>query len=218
MIELLQHIEVLLLESDCVIIPTFGGFVSHYAPARWMDEESIFLPPTRSIGFNPQLKMNDGLLVQSYMASYCTDFSDASKLVDKGVKELVQTLHEEGKIEIHGIGTMCLTIHDILQFQPFEDGLLTPHLYGLSSFEIDKLEYKIKAKEKATELIHSNPKVYEIRINRSFLRTSIAMAAAILIFFFMSTPIENTYVERTNYAQLIPSELFESANIRDTYF
>lgn len=209
MIELLKHIEALLLENDCVMIPSFGGFVSHYTSARWLEEEGLFLPPTRSIGFNPQLIMNDGLLVQSYMTSYCTDFSDASKLVDKAVKELFNILHEEGKVEIHGIGDMNYTIHGKLQFQPYEDGLLTPRLYGLSSFEIDKIGRKAKAKENNVELSIPNPKVYEIRVNRSFLRTSIAVAAAIIVFFFMSTPVENTYVERSNYAQLIPSELLE---------
>ena len=34
MIELARHIEILLLENDCVIIPDFGGFIAHYQPAR----------------------------------------------------------------------------------------------------------------------------------------------------------------------------------------
>ena len=36
MIELAQHIEALLLENDCVIVPNFGGFVAHYAPATYV--------------------------------------------------------------------------------------------------------------------------------------------------------------------------------------
>ena len=72
MIELAQHIEALLLENDCVIVPNFGGFVAHYAPATYVKEENLFLPPTRTIGFNPQLKLNDGVLVQSYMSAYDT--------------------------------------------------------------------------------------------------------------------------------------------------
>ena len=55
MIELAQHIEALLLENDCVIVPGFGGFVAHYAPATHVKEENLFLPPTRTIGFNPCL-------------------------------------------------------------------------------------------------------------------------------------------------------------------
>ena len=83
MIELAQHIEVLLLENDCVIVPGFGGFIAHYAPAMRVAEENLFLPPTRTIGFNPQLTLNDGVLVQSYMAVYDTNFSDATKMVEK---------------------------------------------------------------------------------------------------------------------------------------
>lgn len=42
MIELAQHIEALLLENDCVIVPNFGGFVAHYAPATYVKEEKSF--------------------------------------------------------------------------------------------------------------------------------------------------------------------------------
>ena len=64
MIELAQHIEVLLLENDCVIVPGFGGFVAYYTPAMRV-EGNTFLPPTRTPSLRPQLKLNDGLLVQS---------------------------------------------------------------------------------------------------------------------------------------------------------
>ena len=63
MIELAQHIEALLLENDCVIIPGFGGFVAHLTPAVSVEEGNVFIPPIRTIGFNPQLRLNDGLLV-----------------------------------------------------------------------------------------------------------------------------------------------------------
>ena len=95
MIELAQHIESLLLENDCVIVPNLGGFVAHYAPASYIKEENLFLPPTRIVGFNPQLRLNDGVLVQSYMSVHDTSFSDAARLVEKEVAELIGLLHEE---------------------------------------------------------------------------------------------------------------------------
>ena len=62
-------------------------------------------------------------------------------------------------------------------------------------------------------LIPLNPekekKTYEISINRTFLRNAAAMIAAIVLFFAFSTPVENTYVQKNNYAQLLPNELFE---------
>lgn len=97
MIDLARHIETLLLENDCVILPDLGGFVAHYNAATYIEEEHTFLPPTRTIGFNPQLKMNDGVLVQSYMSVYGTNFSDATRMVNKKIQELIASLHETGK-------------------------------------------------------------------------------------------------------------------------
>lgn len=210
MIELSQHIEVLLLENDCVIVPGFGGFVAHYAPAMRVEEENIFLPPTRTIGFNPQLKMNDGILVQSYMAVYDTNFSDATRMVEEEVEELIAILHEEGKTDLGNIGEIRYTIHNTYEFIPYDNKITTPYLYGLDSFEMKDLVAlrQSVATDKALPVFTKEKKNYEIRINRAYLRNAVAMVAAIALFFFMSTPVENTDVANDNYAQLIPMEAF----------
>ena len=215
MIELAQHIEVLLLENDCVIVPGLGGFVAHYTPAMRVAEENVFLPPTRIIGFNPQLKMNDGLLVQSYMAVYDTDFSDATRIVEKEVAHIFTALHEEGKVDLPNIGELRYSIHGIYDFIPYDHKITTPYLYGLDSFEMQELaELKKPYMEKAIR--YSVPVVpedkkrrFEIKFNRSYLSNAVAMIAVVALFFFLSTPIENTEVVEGNYAQLLPNELFE---------
>lgn len=67
MFKLDRHIEILLLENDCVIVPGLGGFVAHHAEASYDENDALFLPPYRTLGFNPVLQMNDSLLVQSYI-------------------------------------------------------------------------------------------------------------------------------------------------------
>ena len=52
MIELVKHIEILLLENDCVIVPGLGGFIAHNRPAQYCTETNEFCPPLRTIGFN----------------------------------------------------------------------------------------------------------------------------------------------------------------------
>ena len=222
MIELAQHIEILLLENDCVIVPGLGGFVAHYTPAMRVAEENVFLPPTRIIGFNPQLKMNDGLLVQSYMAVYDTDFSDATRIVEKEVAHIFTALHEEGKVDLPNIGELRYSIHGIYDFVPYDHKITTPYLYGLDSFEMQELaelkkpyaELKKPYMEKTIR--YSVPVVpedkkrrFEIKFNRSYLSNAVAMIAVVALFFFLSTPIENTEVVEGNYAQLLPNELFE---------
>lgn len=210
MIELAQHIEALLLENDCVIVPDFGGFVAHYAPAKYVKEENLFIPPTRTIGFNPQLKLNDGVLVQSYMSAHDTSFADATRLVEKEVKAFIRLLHEEGKAHLENIGEIHYNIYGNYEFVPFDHKITTPSLYGLDSFEMRELSI-LQRKERV--LIPANmtkeKKTYEISISRTLLRNAAAMIAVIIMFFAFSTPVENTYVEKSNYAQLLPSELFE---------
>ncbi len=215
MIELAQHIEALLLENDCVIVPGLGGFVAHYAPATRVEEENIFLPPTRIIGFNPQLKMNDGLLVQSYMSVYGTNFSDATKIVEREVDELIAALHEEGKVDLPNVGEVRYTIYDTFDFAPYDNKITTPYLYGLDAFEMQELSAleKPQAEKDTFSLVTATtPKekrTFAVRFNRAYLTNAAAVAAVIILSFFFSTPIENTEVIEENYATLLPDELFE---------
>lgn len=213
MIELAQHIEVLLLENDCVIVPGLGGFVAHYTPAMRVEGENVFTPPTRIIGFNPQLKMNDGLLVQSYMAAYGTDFSDATKIIEKTVKEIFACLHENGKVDLPNIGELRYTIHNTYDFLPYDDKITTPYLYGLDSFEMKELS-ELQKPESGKRIpfvpavAEEKKRRFEIKIKRSYLSNAVAMIAAVALFFCLSTPIENTEVIEANYARLLPEELF----------
>lgn len=215
MIELAQHIENLLLENDCVIVPGLGGFIAHYAPACKIAEENRFLPPSRIIGFNPQLKMNDGMLVQSYMAVYNTSFPDASKRVERDVRRLQETLHENGKADLANVGELRYTIHETYDFVPYDNKITTPHLYGLDSFEMEELPVLRKPHAVKPAVVHTpaaarRPRTrLEIRFKRSYLANAAAMIAILVLFFLLSTPVKNTEVMEENYAQLLPEELFE---------
>lgn len=149
MIELARHIEILLLDNDCVIVPGFGGFITHHVSARHIEEENLFLPPYRTIGFNPAMKLNDGLLVQSYMIAYDASYPEAVRIVNSRVEKLESILHKEGEYELHGIGLLRENVQGQYTFKPLESGILSPNLYGLSSFEIKTLEQI--AKEQAAE-------------------------------------------------------------------
>ena len=145
MIELERHIEVLLLNNDCVIIPNFGGFMVHHVEARYDEKDHIFLPPYRTLGFNPLLNMNDSLLAQSYIETYDISFPEAIKRIENEVDELNQILDNEGEYELNDIGTLHRNDMGSFDFIPCDAGILTPYLYGLSSFELESLS-SIKAK------------------------------------------------------------------------
>ena len=213
MIELARHIEILLLENDCGVVPELGGFIAYHQPAHYEEDEGVFLPPTRMVGFNPQLTMNDGLMVQAYMQTYHTDFPDASRKLSKKVEELKETLYNEGMVEMPGIGTLHYTMRGNYEFHPSDNGVLSPSLYALDSFLMSPLvnrhvEGTIVQKEKT--VLTSPEKRKDFSLNTHWLNNAVAVAIAMILFFVLSVPVENTYIDKGNYASLGTDCLFEA--------
>lgn len=147
MIELAKHIEILLLDNDCVIVPDFGGFMAHHVDAVYDTEEGLFLPPRRTLGFNPQLYINDSLLAQSYVEAYDLSYPDAIQRIESEVREIRQTLNQEGFYELPDIGIIRQNGDDNYDFEPCPSGILTPSIYALNSFEMPLLSAKGPALE-----------------------------------------------------------------------
>ena len=194
MIELERHIEVLLLNNDCVIIPNFGGFMVHHVEARYDEKDHIFLPPYRTLGFNPQLKMNDSLLAQSYIEAYDISYPEAIKRIESEVDELNQILDNEGEYELNDIGTLHRNEMGSFDFVPCDAGILTPYLYGLSSFELESLS-SIKAKR--------NKEVIEAEKETTNIPTGIQALEKANIFANQSSLSNNTEDEQQDQEKSI---------------
>ena len=197
MIELDRHIEILLLSNDCVIVPDLGGFMAHHADARYETQEYTFLPPFRTLGFNPQLKMNDSLLVQSYIEAYDISYPEALRRIQNEVAELRQHLETEGMFELNDIGTLSLNNEGNLEFEPCEAGILTPELYGLSSFQMKPLKAKKGTNQTKVETATELEDESTITIKMSWLRNMVAAAAAIVAFLMITSPISNSQMTST---------------------
>ena len=207
-IELERHIEILLLDNDCVIIPDLGGFMAHHIDARFDAGDGIFLPPIRTIGFNPQLKLNDSLLIQSYIEAYDISYPEAQRRIEAEVAELRQHLETEGYYELNDIGLLRLNSEGHLEFEPCEAGILTPSLYGLSSFEMmplhaeEQVEPPTEAPVEPQEEIADEPRAeHAITIKMSWLRNTVAVAAAVILFLIIGTPFSNSNLADSSVRQ-----------------
>ena len=219
MIELDRHIEILLLSNDCVIVPGLGGFMTHHVEARYDSDDQMFLPPLRTLGFNPQLTMNDSLLVQSYIEAYDISYPEALRRIESEVEELKQHIDTAGCYELNDIGELSLNEEGKYLFTPCEAGILTPALYGLSSFEMKPIataampvaEEKQETETEKTAATILAPLTTDdeaddedraLVIKMSWIRNTVAIAAAILAFFPMTTPISNSNSTQLNMGQL----------------
>lgn len=188
-----RHIEILLLSNDCVIVPGLGGFMAHHVDARYDENDGTFLPPLRTLGFNPRLTMNDSLLVQSYIEAYDISYPEALRRIEAEVAEIRQHLESKREYELNDIGILRLNQEGNLEFEPCEAGILTPFLYGLSTFEMTPLVVEAKATTETAQDKNTTkvPEESAITIKMSWLRNAVAVAAAIVAFFMIGTPISN---------------------------
>lgn len=211
--ELARHIEVLLLENDCVIVPGLGGFIAHNKAAEFKDSANVFCPPVRTIGFNPQLIINDGLLAQSYMQAYDTDFPDASRKIESVVSQIKDSLYKNGQAELENIGTLYYTMAGVYGFEPYQNAFFSPSLYGLGSFSISPLSELKPLNETTIEpriMIETVPssdedkkaKAKQRHIIKRMAEHAVGIAAAVILFFVLSVPVENTYLDNSSYASL----------------
>ena len=223
-IELNRHIEILLLSSDCVIVPDLGGFMTHHVDARYDDEDNMFVPPLRTLGFNPQLTMNDSLLAQSYIEAYDINYPEAIRRIEAEVTELKQQLYNDGFYEMTGIGVLSLNEDRRIVFEPCEAGLLTPSLYGLGAFEMLPLDDKTNSQavqaaiqlpltDDSTKSIRTTTKNGEkaIIVKMSWLRNA-AIAAAIIIFLLFTPTIINNIGTETQQPSMSEVDLLPLPN------
>ena len=223
-IELQRHIEILLLDNDCVIVPDVGGFVAYQENARYDANDHMFLPPLRSLGFNPQLRINDSLLAQSYVTAYDISYPEALKRIESDVDAIRRQLNAEGSYQLDGIGLLTVNSEGNFSFEPTEAGILSPQYYGLGSVYFPTLrEHTLLFQEKsATPQEEDSPEPAKdptlldfidngnegvsqeraIQIKMSWVRNAVAVAAAVVAFFLMVTPIANSNLNTRSMTNL----------------
>ena len=188
---LARHIELLLRDNDCVILPDLGGFIACDTPAYYVSEEGTYYPPSRSVSFNAAIKMNDGLLAQSYMKSYQVDYARASYMIEVATEELLDTLDEEGMVTLSGIGTLRQDVYQTLHFTPEESGIDAPVHFGLGSLlirTIDQLTHPTEEIRKPKVRAKRAKRAIHLRIEKETLRHMVSTAAVFLLLLMMAIP------------------------------
>lgn len=180
--EFISHIDYLIQKHDCVIIPGFGGFVISHEGASIATNGSI-MPPKVSVGFNPDLKSNDGLLAESYMTMYSISYDEACQRIEEAVKRLNIILGMKHPVQIGRLGKLSLDKNNRLTFVPNANlSIFHPDTFGLSKVNMKRLvdidKDKVRVKRKS--------------LVKRVLAGAGAAAAAVLIFFIASTPISVT--------------------------
>lgn len=124
----------LLEEHDCVILPGYGGFIGNYAPARIDPVSHSFIPPSKKILFNINLKQNDGLLCNRLVTDAGVSYADALVLVNELVNGISHSLKSGKSFSIPEVGRLFAGREGTIQFEQAKDHNLLPDAFGLHTF------------------------------------------------------------------------------------
>lgn len=134
----------LLYSNDCVVLPGLGGFIAKYKGASLNTSLHTVYPPQKTIGFNPQIKENDGLLVSALCALSNCSYSEGKIELDTWVKEQSNTLVRGEKISWKGIGILFQDRLGKIQFIPDSKGNFSLESFGLEKIILVPVERKIE--------------------------------------------------------------------------
>ena len=167
------YISQLLYKNDCVIVMNFGGFVCSSISANLNKKTGILTPPNKSILFNPQLKDNDGLLINHIAQSEGISQEDSKINLLKFVDQSLKNLNKFKSCRFEEIGLFTLNSDKNIIFT---QDLKTN--YNLNAFGFqDIINNKITRDN--SEIIEESLKL--IKKKNNFTTKRLLKAAAIII-------------------------------------
>jgi cell division septation protein DedD len=131
--EMGKHIAQLLYRHDCVVVPNFGAFLTHYQSATIDLATGVIAPPTKTLSFNTALNHNDGLLANAIVQYDSVAYSDALTTIQQFVKAWNHDLTLQGILSIQKVGRFISDAQGRVQFLPEalnynDDAYLLPQL------------------------------------------------------------------------------------------
>jgi len=196
-----------------VIVPELGGFVLQSCPATYTAAMHAFYPFHKEIVFNPALNHNDGLLSESYMQTYGMDYKEALAALKKDIANLKTALEQQGTVSLGIIGTLTKNKTGACLFFPGKDtSLYSIHSYGLETIYVSPVPKTERLQQARQETPDKTERTVYLPLSRTFVYITGLVAAAITLFFLISTPVNE--VNKAHYtASLIPPEIMlKSAN------
>lgn len=140
MSDLAPHIKSLLFDHDCVIIPNFGGFVANPHPAKINKLKGRIEPPYKEVGFNPQLKKNDGLLANQIRQLENISYESALDGIQLEVDKINSLLNQGKSYRLEEIGQFYLDNQKKIRFSPFNKLQFNLDFFGFEAVRALQLE------------------------------------------------------------------------------
>ncbi|MBN2349463.1 MAG: SPOR domain-containing protein [Bacteroidales bacterium] len=137
-----RYIKELIILSECIILPDFGGFLTKYRSSTFDKKRKIISPPSKEVLFKEDLKRDNGLLVDYISKNENIGIRKARILVEQYIDEKNAAMQKGEKVLIRGIGWFYMDKFDKIQFIPDSTENLLADAYGLEEFSLEGMAHE----------------------------------------------------------------------------
>ncbi len=132
--DIAQHFERLLYDHESLIIPGFGGLLTSYRAATIDHVQGLLYPPSRTVSFDKNLAVNDGVLVNHLREVIGISKKEAEEAIAEFVNFAEERLEKREIIVFPGVGRLYKDYEGQLQFLQASTNF-NQDSYGLSSVQ-----------------------------------------------------------------------------------
>ena len=213
-----HYISDLLYRYNCVVVPTFGAFLTQKTSARINDTTNTFFAPTKSIGFNQQLTSNDGLLVSHIAENEKLSFETVLTSMEEIAQQWKSQLATGEKLSLKHIGLLWTNSEGKIQFQPYLEVNYLTSSFGLSPFNTipvtrEVLKEEIVVMEERIPFMIS-PEKREASSFRPYLKYAaillLALSTGLTGYRFYNNGVQNEQVARQDAQNHITKQIQEA--------
>lgn len=193
---IVRHIEYLMMDHDCVVVPGLGAFLAHWHEAAYDFDTEVFSSPRRDYAFNNELIASDGLMIMSVARALDIDTREAAVRIEQGVEAIRRELDMSGMAIIGHLGHLVKNNDGNIIFKSAAADMITPMISWMPRITTIPAGSIRRQRDMAMA-----ERVRSARPGRfmRYVRTAVGAVAAILIALVASTPIavENAYEAST---------------------
>jgi hypothetical protein len=193
-----SYIAYLLTKYECVIVPGLGAFVVSGPEESKNRNGGLLCPPAKFLGFNPDIRHNDGLLANAIAKGENISYKEACLQISYYIDQITGRMEKQLPVQLAWIGKLELSTEHKLLFTPSQSLSCNADLFGMDNF------YPLAVHEGADKEEYPAQQPDESPAPSSLIRRTIAIAATLLALFTVAIPVTDHSVQPTQMAKIIP--------------
>ena len=192
------YIAYLLTKHECVIVPGLGAFVVSGSEELKDKKAGLLCPPNTFLGFNPDIRHNDGLLANTLVRGENVSYKEACLHIYRYVQRITDCMEKQTLVQMPWIGRLELSAQRKILFTPSAYLGCNVNTFGMDNFYMPPLhELNVQEEHPIRTAVQPLP------AKQSIVRRSLAIAAAIIGLLMIAIPVNDHAMQQLQMAQIL---------------